>query len=108
MRGLVVLVAIALAGCGGAEGGNSSENPFTKGFNDGFRKSFREKFVTQCVAGAKSSSQSATINFEPICACSADKLLATKTPTQLMGGGPTAEEEKAVIAACVKEHPIGG
>lgn len=104
---IAVAALVLLQACGGAGVDNSSGNGqggLTQGFDDGLRTAFREKFVAECVKGAQTTSHS-TIDFTPICACSADKLMAGKSATQMLTG-PTPKESEAAIGACVKEHPL--
>ena len=113
MRVIGLLLLASLAACSGkGAGGNAAgdtasantQGGVTGAFNQGFAKGFREKFVAQCVSQATAATP-IKVDFTPICGCSADKLLATKSPTELMKGVSPAEAQ-TVTAACVKEHPI--
>lgn len=95
----LTIAATVLAGCGSGSVGNS-----TSSFDAGFRDSFKPKFVASCQAGAQKSSGT-TKDFSAICGCIADKLLATKSVSELMAG-PSEEENRRLAAECMQEHPL--
>lgn len=113
MRHVATIVCLALlAACGKSAGGNEAAgNSVSSSFENGFRTSYRTKFVESCTTGAKSAAQragnvaAAGLNYEPLCGCAADRLLATKTMAELMRG-PSQQEQAQVTEACLKEHPL--
>jgi hypothetical protein len=96
----LTLVLALLAGCGS----NGTVGNSTAAFDKGFRDSFRPKFVASCQAGAQKSSNT-TKDFTEICSCIADKLIATKSASELMVG-PTDEETGRLTTQCMQEHPL--
>jgi hypothetical protein len=103
-RGMALAALVLLAACG-KSGGNESNTSITGAFDEGFKKTFREKFVEQCVSSAQGATKGVAVDFNPVCTCSADKLLATKSVSELMAG-PTAAEGQAVMQQCLVEHPF--
>ncbi len=114
MRIIGLLLLASLAACSGkGAGGNSAagdtasastQGGATGATNQGLAKSYRDNFVAQCVSRAQATTP-LKVDFTPICGCSADKLLASHSPTELMKGVAPAEAQ-AAAAACAKEHPI--
>ena len=109
MRMIGLALLACLTACGGkGTSGNTAVANTQAGSNQtsgaDFKSTFREKFIAQCIGSAQAASR-VKADFTPICGCSADKLLATKSPAEL-AQGPSADEAKAVAAQCAKEHPI--
>lgn len=79
-------------------------------FETGFRQSYRVKFIDTCATGAKQSAvqsgntAAAGLDYAPLCACAADRLLATKSVAELMRG-PSEADQLAVTQQCLREHP---
>lgn len=82
---------------------NSNDADYQAAFDQGFRMTFRQRSVEGCVASAKNAA-AAKIDTTPICTCVADKLLATKTVTQLRGKLTDAEMD-SIVAQCIVERP---
>ena len=87
----LTIVALLLAACGG----NASP---------GERKvaAFRARFVAQCKAGTMEASGK---DMSVICACVADKLIATKPIDELIHR-PPQEDADRYAAECGREHPL--
>jgi hypothetical protein len=83
--GVCGFALLALVSCSPkSEGSNESEPKSFKGaFDKGFRTSWRKEFVRSCASSAKKAAPTAPINFDTLCGCVADKLLANKTVTEL-------------------------
>lgn len=121
MRTLALALPLALlTACGGAKTATTNTTITTNtqtaatgdsAFDRGFKSSFRTKFVESCNNGAHAAAakagnaKMASADFTPLCGCAADKLLATKSPTELATGVPQADQI-AVTQQCAKEHPI--
>lgn len=110
-RTALALIAVTLlAACGKQQSGAASGN-LSSAFDDGFRKSYRTRFIETCTTGAKTaatrsdSAAAANLDFNPLCSCAADRLLATKSVGDLMKG-PSEAEQAAVTQQCLKEHPF--
>ena len=109
MRAIGLVLLVSLASCSGKSASDDAASGNAAGgvsgaFSQGFTKGFKDKFVAQCVSQAQATTP-VKVDFTPICGCSADKLLASKSPTELMKG-VSASDAQAVAAACAKEHPI--
>ena len=110
MRAVGLILIASLAACSGksASGDNAAASNTASAASgassQASAKDIRDKFVAQCVSQAQATTP-IKVDFTPICACSADKLLATKTPAELMKG-VSATDAQAVAAACAREHPI--
>lgn len=106
MRHAAITAFLLLAACGGGTGSSTSNGNLTSAFEQGFRSSYRTKFVGSCVtsanaAAAQSGSPMAPVqDFPKLCGCAADRLLATKSISELMSGPPQSEQ-MAVMQACV-------
>ena len=78
-------------------------------FKQEFDSKFRSEFISQCVASIPKQAGLSTDKAQQYCTCSADKMLASLSPTdiaKLMGGGGEQDSElqqKVVdaAAACV-------
>lgn len=115
MRLFAVTTSLCLlAACGGKSESNQSAAAATgnqSSFESGVRRSYRAKFIESCSTGAKQAAAKAGntaatgINYAPLCGCAADKLLATKSMTELMVG-PSQADQLAVTQQCLKEHPL--
>jgi hypothetical protein len=97
------LAAFALlAGCGSApDAGGNNATGFAGAVEAGFRKGYREKFVPSCETSFRASAPAGLdLPVAKICGCAADKMLATKSPTELMSA-PSAAEAQALMAECI-------
>jgi hypothetical protein len=84
----MITIAIFLTSALGIQAGNSVE--YQAAYETAFRRSFRSRSIEQCVASAKNAA-AAKIDVSPICACVADRLLATKSTEDLKTQPPAAE-----------------
>lgn len=96
MRVLALLLLVPLAACGKGSA-----------FDQGFRESYKTKFVQSCVTSANQAALSAGNagaggDFTRLCGCTADKLLAAHSATELMSGPPEAEQ-LAALQQCQRE-----
>jgi len=85
-----------LAGCG--EGSS---------FDSGFKDGFRNKFVSSCAISARSNAPpGVTVDFDRICSCTADKVMANKSTSEIMSYQP-GEDAKTMAVQCMAEQGIG-
>ncbi|WP_425230392.1 hypothetical protein [Sphingomonas sp.] len=71
----------------------------------GFQATYRTQFVQRCTAAVpQSQSDAAGLDMPTICACAADKLLASQTQEQL-AAGPSSAAQATVTQECLQEHP---
>ena len=110
MRRVAIVAGLTLlAACGQKAGGGASAN-LSQAFSGGFRTSYRAKFIDSCTIGAKQAAiksgnaAGAGLDYLPLCSCAADRLLATKSITELMTG-PSEADQRAVPEQCIREHP---
>ena len=112
MRIIGLALLACLGACSGKGTGNTAATAADTGAMGNTQASvaqasptgLRENFIATCVAKAKASTP-LKVDFTPICQCSADKLLAGKSPADLAKGIPPADA-RAVAMACAKEHPV--
>lgn len=77
------------------------------GFDDSFKTEFREQVVANCASGLKNSAPPGyNIDVEKLCGCTADKLMAGKSASELMGAGSDPQAEIVAVKQCLGEqHP---
>lgn len=76
-------------------------------FDDSFKAEFREKVVANCAGGLKNKAPPGyNIDVEKLCGCTADKLMAGKSASDLMNAGDDPKTEIAAVQKCLGEqHP---
>jgi len=95
------MLVVALAGCGKGSA-----------FDEAFRNSYREKGVQTCASEARAqiarSGQTlmAGVDFDRICGCAVDRIMAGKSASELMRE-PDAREQQAAIEQCVAQAGPG-
>lgn len=96
------LVLLPLAGCGQGSA-----------FDEAFRNSYREKGVQTCATQARTAmAQSgraapAGVDFDRICACAVDRIMAGKSARELMSP-PDDATQRAAVEQCAAQAVSGG
>ena len=95
-RMAAIALILTLAGCGKGSA-----------FDEGFKRSFRTSFVEKCVAGAHSTAAAgSTVDFPRICGCTADKVMADASASDL--ANISDARMKTAAGQCVAEiYPHG-
>jgi hypothetical protein len=94
---------LLLVGCDSSPGASNATDSksFAGGLDSGFRKGWRKEFVPACAASATKAAPSAPVNFTTLCGCVADKLLASKTSSELLS--LSDDDAKPLFEQCVAE-----
>lgn len=101
LRSIALVSVLVLAGCGG---GSSAG-----GANDAFKTEYRAKFIANCSSAAKAqtggNAQMATM-VDKLCSCSADKMMAGASMTDL--ATPSTEKMTQVARECATQAGMPG
>ena len=94
-----LITAIMLIGTNGAAAAGAPQSEFERSY----RESFRKSSIEACVSTGPKAGPAAT-QFQSLCTCVTDRLLATKTVEQL-SQKPSDDEVRALVAGCAASRP---
>lgn len=97
----MIVMALLFTSVSVIQGGISGE--YQTAYDKAFRTSFHRSSIEHCRASAKNAA-AAKIDVTPICACVADRLLATKSVEELKTQ-PPATELQSLSTKCIEANP---
>jgi len=95
-RVLLPIAAAALAGCGASE--------------EAARDAFRRGSIEACLTSSRQAAPPALAGFdwERLCACATDRIMAGKSARELTGLRPGGPGQHEAVAACLAQIRRGG
>ena len=97
MRMVLAVLSIAtLAGCGFSE--------------EAAQNAFRESSIRSCITAAQGQGNPATagVDWQRMCTCVTDKIMADKSAQELLQIRPGDPEQRAAAEQCLAELGVGG